>query len=421
MRPLYEIDPDALDLPWLESPFTEGLLRASTLDADTLARCRAYAQRGYTTLDLDLPDEVFDALRTRLEGRYRGADAGRIRDAWKAEDAVLRDALLRVVNHGAVLDLLRTLYRREPAPCQTLNFARGPQQATHSDAVHFRASSARFLCGVWVALEDIHPDAGPLHYLPGSHRLPIYTPGDLQLGSRRPRGAACPDRLMPEYERFIQSLTRAQGLEREVFRARRGQAIVWSANLLHGSEPIRDPRLSRQSMVTHYLMEGGLHDAAPGLRAGVGAVALRGPGHSRSGRTTRLVLQTDRPLRILVWPRYDCDADLRVLAEMLQGPLVDRGDSCLCIRFDPERDAVSLDEAVRRLRPALGDAAGKGEGCELLLVDDPIPTERLGELHDQVTAVFELPRTEPARRALLERVARPWIRSVEELESVLIG
>ena len=29
-----------------------------------------------------------------------------------------------------------------------------------------------FMCGVWVALEDMDMDNGPLVYYPGSHQLP---------------------------------------------------------------------------------------------------------------------------------------------------------------------------------------------------------------------------------------------------------
>ncbi len=40
--------------------------------------------------------------------------------------------------------------------------------------VHFNSIPQRFMCGVWVAMEDIAPDNGPLHYYPGSHKLPFY-------------------------------------------------------------------------------------------------------------------------------------------------------------------------------------------------------------------------------------------------------
>ena len=71
-----------------------------------------------------------------------------------------------------VLALLDELYGREPLPFQTLNFRRGTQQAPHSDALHFSTIPAGFMCGVWVALEDMDMDNGPLVYYPGSHLLP---------------------------------------------------------------------------------------------------------------------------------------------------------------------------------------------------------------------------------------------------------
>ena len=54
--------------------------------------------------------------------------------------------------------MLFSLYGREPFPFQTLNFPYGSRQHYHSDAVHFNSLPKGFMCGVWVALEDIHED-----------------------------------------------------------------------------------------------------------------------------------------------------------------------------------------------------------------------------------------------------------------------
>ena len=35
------------------------------------------------------------------------------------------------------------------------------------------------MCGVWMALEDVHEDNGPLHYYPKSHKLPFYEMSDM--------------------------------------------------------------------------------------------------------------------------------------------------------------------------------------------------------------------------------------------------
>ena len=36
----------------------------------------------------------------------------------------------------------------------------------------------------------------------------------------------------------------------------KGQALIWSANLLHGGSPAKDPSRTRKSQVTHFFFEG---------------------------------------------------------------------------------------------------------------------------------------------------------------------
>ena len=101
--------------------------------------------------------------------------------------------------------MLEELYGREPLPFQTLNFKLGTQQAAHSDALHFNSMPAGFMCGVWVALEDIDMDNGPLVYYPGSHKLPELTMQDI--------GAEAREDEYPKYEQYIRRVIEREGLE----------------------------------------------------------------------------------------------------------------------------------------------------------------------------------------------------------------
>lgn len=65
-----------------------------------------------------------------------------------------------------------------------LNFPRGSQQETRSDTYFFNSIPSGFMCGVWVALENIHPDSGPLLYSPGRSSSAGITNADLQGGDR---------------------------------------------------------------------------------------------------------------------------------------------------------------------------------------------------------------------------------------------
>jgi hypothetical protein len=105
------------------------------------------------------------------------------------------------------------------------------------------------MAGVWVALEDIDADNGPLHYVPGSHLLPVFGPDQLDLAGDFAAGYA-------EYEDFVEALVDARGMERKTIEVPRGRAVVWAANVLHGGSPVLDPARTRSSQVTHYYFEG---------------------------------------------------------------------------------------------------------------------------------------------------------------------
>ena len=47
-----------------------------------------------------------------------------------------------------------------------------------------------------------------------------------------------------------------RGLELESFLPKKGDALIWSADLAHGGAPITDPALSRRSFVCHYCPAG---------------------------------------------------------------------------------------------------------------------------------------------------------------------
>jgi len=237
-------------VPSVESPFFEQLFDAS----DPLyPLAKSLHDDGYAVLDF--PDDEFpavaEAITSSLHDRYDwarwhagGADL-RVQDAWQWNPAVRR-----VACNPTVIDLLSRLYGRRAFPFQTLNFPVGSQQHVHTDAVHFSSRPERFMCGVWVALEDVGPDQGPLVYYPASHRLPIYTREHIERAYFREEGSS-----QGVFEPLWRRLIEAHGLERRTFAPRRGQALIWAANLLHGGDVHHDRRRTRWSQVTHYYFE----------------------------------------------------------------------------------------------------------------------------------------------------------------------
>jgi hypothetical protein len=129
------------------------------------------------------------------------------------------------------------------------------------------------MCGVWVALEDVTAQNGPLSYYPGSHKWPVY--------SNEHTTAHKSDLVRPAsqsvYLRLWRELVETCHCEKEIFLPKQGQALIWSANLLHGGEPIADPTKTRWSQVTHYFFENCAYYTPMASHIIAGQIAFRDP------------------------------------------------------------------------------------------------------------------------------------------------
>ena len=265
--------------PLVESDRLEAHLDGLGADAGTRAFARALRDDGMAVVDLSpgaeaLCDQAIAEVEPLMTGGVR-----RVQDAWRRSPAVRALAL-----DPKVRRLLQAAYGRRPFAFQTLNFRQGSQQAVHADSFHVHSDPGGFLCGVWIALEDVRPDAGPVVYYPGSHRLPQPTPEDLGA----PAGAdhKTVERL---YSAAMQHRIAEKGLQPRHALIRQGQAFVWAAGLLHGGEAIATPGATRRSLVVHFYFEDCFYFT---------------PRTSRGGHSTAR-LPSNVATGGWVWPRRD--------------------------------------------------------------------------------------------------------------------
>lgn len=162
-------------------------------------------------------------------------------------------ALKKVAEQDSLHELLDVLIQGESKLFQSINFTQGSEQHTHSDSFHMTTYPLGGLLGVWVALEDIGPDNGPLHYYPGSHRLPYYMNADYD---NEGNSIFLGPKDYSAYEHFIEQKIQEQGLEKKIFTAKKGDLLIWHANLFHGGEPHHDKSKTRKSVVFHYFRKG---------------------------------------------------------------------------------------------------------------------------------------------------------------------
>lgn len=165
------------------------------------------------------------------------------------------DLLKEVGNDPRLISILEMLMDKRVELFQSLNFKMGSEQRTHSDSIHMSTYPKGNLIAAWIALEDIGPDQGPLHYYPGSHQLPYIMNADYDNeGTRFWLG----DRADKRYEDKIQEVVDSNNLKKKFFHARKGDVFIWHANLLHGGEPQNNKSLTRKSMVFHYYTEDAI-------------------------------------------------------------------------------------------------------------------------------------------------------------------
>jgi ectoine hydroxylase-related dioxygenase (phytanoyl-CoA dioxygenase family) len=177
-------------------------------------------------------------------------------------------ALLELASSPKIVDFLEWALGDEPVVMGSLQFQKGSEQNAHIDAIFFWPDPAYSMAGVWIALEDIHEDAGPLYYIPGSHRWPFYRSEDIvrsrpelaklrEAARRRQLSGAERASVVSQIgnawtDDFLRLEAEHQS-RRVTICPKAGDVVIWHSLLAHGGAPRRDLSRSRLSTVFHYL------------------------------------------------------------------------------------------------------------------------------------------------------------------------
>jgi hypothetical protein len=240
-----------------------------------------FDKNGYLVIDLMSEDEAETVnliIAQRLKSSestkknpsiYHYNDSPRVIEAWRWSDEI-KSITLR----PSLLNLLETIWGEKPIPFSTINFLRGTEQPLHSDAFHFGSEPSGALAGVWIALENVTEGSGELVVVPGSHKLPYVDCGDLGLDLPTSKKHLKENNTV--YEKYVESQLKKFEHEKKKFILKKGQAIIWHANLLHGSSKISNQAVTRKSMVIHYHFEGCKYFFNPNFsKRNEGKIAIR--------------------------------------------------------------------------------------------------------------------------------------------------
>lgn len=196
----------------------------------------SYNDHGYIIKENVIDNSTLDSALLNTKS------GGNPLDKWKYGKV---NGISKLASYEPIINILRDLYGLEPFPFQTLNFDRSPGINIHSDTIHFHTDPPGLMCGVWVALEDVTPENGPLVYYPGSHLTQVITLESLG--------------LVPSMDLWLSNLgaysmflaEHSEHMRFETLICKRGTMLIWDANLMHRSIHPRDGT-TRASQVTHY-------------------------------------------------------------------------------------------------------------------------------------------------------------------------
>lgn len=257
--------PESGPSPSLDRPdaaaVVERRVRDGEITADQATICRTWIEQGYYVLRGAISDAIIDTAWSAYE---QAIASGQVTLGQRPDDPHPGryanphlqipevDALLR---HPVLVNFASMVLGRTAIPFQTILSHAGSEQAAHSDSIHMTTYPLGYLAACWIAMEDIHPDCGPLVYYPGTHRLPYLFSRDVGIAPEDFRAAGYKS-YGERYEPAIQRVIEQAEAKPEYFLAKKGDVLFWHANLLHGGSPRNDMRLSRKALVNHYYAEG---------------------------------------------------------------------------------------------------------------------------------------------------------------------
>lgn len=211
---------------------------------------KKWSKDGYVILDRFYTEEKVAEINKEIDALIANKD---VKFKYNGKKIMYSFHLSKLIHdagiHPELMNTLSLLMGKKVALFSSINFIKGSEQRTHSDSIHMSTFPVGNLIAVWIALEDISEDQGPLHFYPGSHKLPYLMNSDFDnIGSTFFLGP----KTNADYEDRIEELINKEQLQKKSFLAKKGDILIWHANLLHGGNGMNNKTLTRKSMVFHY-------------------------------------------------------------------------------------------------------------------------------------------------------------------------
>jgi len=183
------------------------------------------------------------------EGNRRLSKPEIIKNQRIVDSYMVNDLAKKILLTDEITHFLKLCFEVPPLLFQSLSFIKGSNQGIHQDTAYVVTNQPMKLIASWIALEDISPGSGELEFYPQSHRY------DEFLFSGQYKHFSSGRDGDQEHQRFTNHLKQQIQISRKTsqrFLAKKGDVLLWHADLYHGGSNVLDEKLTRNSIVGHY-------------------------------------------------------------------------------------------------------------------------------------------------------------------------
>jgi len=177
-------------------------------------------------------------------------------------------SLMECITHQSILEFVRQRFSGQPALMGSLQFDYGSEQPLHNDAHFICTRNPDQMQSVWIALEDVKDDAGPVLIYPKTHLKP-FMPYDTLL--KHPdlkkevfekrdvlKGKEYYDLINKVFFTWVndqREIIKREKIEPFIATIKKGDVLFFHPHVMHEGAPIKDPKRFRRSVVGHFFLD----------------------------------------------------------------------------------------------------------------------------------------------------------------------
>jgi hypothetical protein len=226
----------------------EELFQSGAIEESQRQLLIQFVEEGYIVVRAAIPEELVDGVNAELDHviatkyyNYEYGSSNRIEGMHKVYP---RTQELWLSDHWRkYVDLI---FQERSLPCQTLAYVFGSEQPAHQDTIHLTPYPRGYMCGIWIALQDVLPESGELEFFARSQNEKPLRSSSLTSGKVRNHDY---HKFAEEAESFFGEISRRYSSI--PYTPEKGDILIWNENLLHGGKPRTRQAVERRSIVIH--------------------------------------------------------------------------------------------------------------------------------------------------------------------------